>query len=64
MGREVVLVLRLVFDRRMDLRYGELLDAESVRQGRFVGLPDLADAVQQWMDRQRRSRPVSTDPST
>jgi hypothetical protein len=54
-SRDVVLILRLVLDGQTELRHGELLDANAVRQGRFVTMAGLLDAVQRWMDRQARS---------
>jgi len=52
-NHQVVLILRLVLDRRAELRYGEVLDAESGRQGRFESIAGLATMVQQCLERQR-----------
>jgi hypothetical protein len=49
----VVLILRIVLDRRARLRYGELLDARANSQGRFVTVAELSKTVQRWLDRQR-----------
>ena len=51
-NREVVLILRLVLDSYAELRYGELLDGQGIRQGRFVSLTELTSAVKTWLDRQ------------
>lgn len=50
-NRQVVLILRLVLDRHASLRYGEVLDAQAVSQGRFSSLGELTDAVKEWLDR-------------
>jgi len=51
-NREVVLILHLVLDSYAELRYGELLDGQGIRQGRFVSLTELTSAVKTWLDRQ------------
>ena len=52
--RETVLVLRLKLDQRARLRQGELLDAAATGLGRFASVAGLAEAIQQWLDQQRR----------
>ena len=52
-NREVVLVVRLVLDRHARLQRGELLDAESRSQGRFVTLTELGEVVRRWLSRVR-----------
>jgi hypothetical protein len=56
-SREVILILRLMLDRRMELRRGELLDAKAIRQGRFVNLAGMLDAVTQWLERLGKGSP-------
>lgn len=56
-GRPVFLILRLVLDRNGRLRSGVLLDSEATQQGRFVTLIGLTDAVNRWLERQRRHSP-------
>ena len=51
-SRQVVLILRLVLDRRSQLRHGELLDDQATVQGRFLTLEGLLEAVRQWLERQ------------
>jgi hypothetical protein len=52
-SRQVVLILRLVLDRQLRLRHGEVVDAEATVQGRFLTLADLVEVIQQWLGRQR-----------
>lgn len=52
-SRQVVLILRLVLNRRAELRFGELLDEKAIRQGRFVTLTELAEELKRWLERQR-----------
>ena len=61
---QVVLVLRLVLDRQAQLRYGQLLDAGAIEQGRFATLAGLADAVSRWLERQQRETSLHVDPTT
>jgi hypothetical protein len=58
-SRQVVLILRLVLDRQALLHHGELVDTESVSQGRFVNQAGLADTLRHWFEEQRQ-RVVST----
>ena len=53
--RQAFLVLRLVLDRHARLRYGEVLDADAIRQGRFTSPVELADVVKLWLDQQSTS---------
>jgi hypothetical protein len=48
-----------VLDRHTGLKYGEVLDAEAVGQGRFFSLAELADAVRRWLERQHKKSPGS-----
>lgn len=52
-SREVVLIVRFVLNSNAELRYGEFLDGQAVRQGCFVSLPELACALEQWLQRRR-----------
>lgn len=61
-SRQVVLVLRLVLDRQARLRHGELVDAETVCQGRFVSLTGLTDVVTRWFERHCPDDPMDDDP--
>jgi hypothetical protein len=60
-SRQVILILRLVLDRQARLHHGELVDAESVSQGRFVSLSGMTDAVTRWFERHCRDDAVNTD---
>jgi hypothetical protein len=51
-NRQVFLILRLVLVRHAGLLYGEVLDAETIRQGQFSFPAEVADVVMRWLDRQ------------
>ena len=61
-SRQVVLILRLVLDRQAQLHHGELVDTESVSQGRFVSLAGMTDVVTRWFERHCRDDAAGTDP--
>ena len=60
-SRQVVLILRLVLDRRGQLHHGELVDAEAIPQARFVSLSGLTDALNRWLERQYRAGAADAD---
>jgi hypothetical protein len=53
-GRHVVLVLRLVLNRRAEVEYGELLDAGAKRVAIVGSLQDIAGAIARWLEEQAR----------
>ena len=55
-SHQVVLILRLVLDRQLRLRHGEVVDAEATVQGRFSTLAELVEVVQRWLGRQTSDR--------
>jgi hypothetical protein len=61
-SRQVVLILRLVLDRQARLHHGELVDIESVSQGRFASLNGLTDVVTRWFERHCPADPTDADP--
>ena len=62
-SRQVILILRLVLDRQARLQHGELVDAESVSQGRFVSLTGMTDVLTGWFERHCRDDATDTDPT-
>lgn len=54
-SRHVVIILRLVLDRRGRVHHGELLDAEARLLERFAGPRGLRRALREWCHGQRRA---------
>jgi hypothetical protein len=54
-SRPVVLILRLVLDRRGRIRYGELLDARTTLLDCFVGERELRQTLRHWCSHQREA---------
>jgi hypothetical protein len=60
-SRQVVLILRLVLDRRLRLRHGELVDAEATVLGRFLTLEGLLSLVRKWLEQQPADHALAED---
>ena len=60
-SRQVVLILRLVLDRRLRLQHGELVDAEATVLGRFLTLEGLPEVMRQWLGRQTTDHALAED---
>ena len=60
-SRQVVLILRLVLDRRLRLHHGELVDAEATVLGRFLTLEGLLELVRHWLARQPVDHALAED---
>ena len=60
-SRQVVLILRLVLDRRLLLRHGELVDSEATVLGRFLTLEGLLEVVRRWLARQSADHALAED---
>ena len=60
-SHQVVLILRLVLDRRLRLQHGELVDAEATVLGRFLTLEGLVEVIGQWLGRQPADHALAED---
>jgi hypothetical protein len=58
--RQVAVVLRLTLDENEQFTYGELVDLEGRRIGRFVDWLELKTLVQAWITALAKSGPMDS----